>query len=225
MKKIKTIITQKRIRMAMFIVLDILAMTMCSFLSIGLRFDFHDISNIYIDNIYNYLLIDSIIIVAIFSILKIYKSMWSYASINELISIILACTSFEIVEYIYKLIFDIKMPRSYYLIKLILMYIFISAIRYSYRIAKTLRDYYQEKSGLNNTMIIGAGEAGRMLITEIYNNKTNFKNKVCCVIDDDKNKVGSYIKGILIVGNRKTIEYNAEKYNISDFLSFYKCFL
>lgn len=218
MKKIKTIITQKRIRMAMFIVLDILAMTMCSFLSIGLRFDFHDIPNIYIGNIYNYLLIDSIIIVAIFSILKIYKSMWSYASINELISIILACTSFEIVEYIYKLIFDIKMPRSYYLIKLILMYIFISAIRYSYRIAKTLRDYYQEKSGLNNTMIIGAGEAGRMLITEIYNNKTNFKNKVCCIIDDDKNKIGSYIKNIPVVGSRKEIKENVDKYNIEEII-------
>ena len=53
MTKIKNIITQKRIRIAMFIVLDILAITMCSFLSIGLRFDFHDIPNIYIDNIYN----------------------------------------------------------------------------------------------------------------------------------------------------------------------------
>ena len=47
MTKIKNIITQKRIRIAMFIVLDILAITMCSFLAIGLRFDFHDIPNIY----------------------------------------------------------------------------------------------------------------------------------------------------------------------------------
>ena len=65
MTKIKNIITQKRIRIAMFIVLDILAITMCSFLAIGLRFDFHDIPNIYIDNIYNFLIIDSIIIVVI----------------------------------------------------------------------------------------------------------------------------------------------------------------
>lgn len=218
MKKIKTIITQKRIRIAMFIVLDILAMTMCSFLSIGLRFDFHDIPNIYIDNIYNYLLIDSIIIVAIFSIFKIYKSMWSYASITELINIILACSSYELIEFIYKQIININMPRSYYLIKLILLYIFISSIRYSYRIARTMRDYYREKNGLTNTMIIGAGEAGRMLITEIYNNKTNFKNKVCCIIDDDKNKIGSYIKNIPVVGSRKEIKENVDKYNIEEII-------
>lgn len=218
MKKIKTIITQKRIRIAMFIVLDILAITMCSFLSIGLRFDFHDIPNIYIGNIYNYLLIDSIIIVAIFSIFKIYKSMWSYASITELINIILACSSYELIEFIYKQIINVNMPRSYYLIKLILLYIFISSIRYSYRIARTMRDYYREKNGLTNTMIIGAGEAGRMLITEIYNNKTNFKNKVCCIIDDDKNKIGSYIKNIPVVGSRKEIKENVDKYNIEEII-------
>lgn len=218
MKKIKTIITQKKIRIAMFIVLDILAMTMCSFLSIGLRFDFHDIPNIYIDNIYNYLLIDSIIIVAIFSIFKIYKSIWSYASITELINIILACSSYELIEFIYKQIINVNMPRSYYLIKLILLYIFISSIRYSYRIARTMRDYYREKNGLTNTMIIGAGEAGRMLITEIYNNKTNFKNKVCCIIDDDKNKIGSYIKNIPVVGSRKEIKENVDKYNIEEII-------
>ena len=218
MTKIKNIITQKRIRIAMFIVLDILAITMCSFLSIGLRFDFHDIPNIYIGNIYNYLLIDSIIIVTIFSIFKIYKSMWSYASITELINIILACSSYELIEFIYKQIININMPRSYYLIKLILLYIFISSIRYSYRIARTMRDYYREKNGLTNTMIIGAGEAGRMLITEIYNNKTNFKNKVCCIIDDDKNKIGSYIKNIPVVGSRKEIKENVDKYNIEEII-------
>lgn len=218
MTKIKNIITQKRIRIAMFIVLDILAITMCSFLAIGLRFDFHDIPNIYIDYIYNYLLIDSIIIVAIFSIFKIYKSMWSYASITELINIILACSSYELIEFIYKQIINVNMPRSYYLIKLILLYIFISSIRYSYRIARTMRDYYREKNGLTNTMIIGAGEAGRMLITEIYNNKTNFKNKVCCIIDDDKNKIGSYIKNIPVVGSRKEIKENVDKYNIEEII-------
>ena len=151
MTKIKSIITQKRIRIAMFIVLDILAMTLCSFLSIGLRFDFHNIPNIYIDNIYDFLIIDAIIIVILFSIFKIYKSMWSYASITELVNIIFACTSYEIIEFIYKGLIDIKMPRSYYLIKLVLLYIFISSVRYSYRIARTMRNYYLEKNGLTNT--------------------------------------------------------------------------
>ena len=69
-----------------------------------------------------------------------------------------------------------------------------------------------------NTMIIGAGEAGRLLINEIGNNPTNFSNKVRCVIDDNKNKIGTYIRGIPIVGSRNDIEVNCDKYNIKEII-------
>lgn len=214
----KKIMTQKNIRVIMFIMLDILSLTLCTFLAIALRFDFGTIPNRFIDNIYKYLIIDAIILIIIFRQFKIYRSMWSYASITEMISICFACTSYIFIEFIYKQIFSISMPRSYYLIKLFLMYIFIGAIRYSYRIARTVRDYYREKSGLKNTMIIGAGEAGKMLITEIYNNQVNFHNKICCIIDDDINKIGKYIKNIPIVGNRESIEKQVEKYDIQEII-------
>lgn len=218
MKKIKNILTQKRIRIIMFIILDIITLTLCSFLTIGLRFDFHNIPSMYIDNIYKYLFIDALILIIIFQLFKLYKSMWTYASIPELINVVVGCSLFQIIEFLYKEIINISMPRSYYLIKLLLMYLFVSAVRYSYRIARTLRDYHHEKNGLNNTMIIGAGEAGRLLITEIYNNKDNFKNQVKCVIDDDKNKIGNYIKNIPVVGSRKDIPNMVEKYNIEEII-------
>ena len=219
MEQFKNIIKEKKIRIIMFLVLDVLSLTLCSFLAMALRFDFHNIPYKYTNIIYNYLIIDALILIFIFWAYRIYKSMWSYASISELISIFFSCTTFILVEYIYKcLILKLPLPRSYYLIKLFLLYIFISAIRYSYRIAKTVKEYYRKRSGLKNTMIVGAGDAGRLLITEIWNNKANFKNKICCVIDDDKNKIGSYIKNIPIVGNRKTIAKNVEKYHIEEII-------
>lgn len=218
MKKAKKIFNQKRVRIIALIVLDIVALALCSFLALALRFDFHDITQKYIDNLFNYIIIDIIIMVTIFSFFKVYKSMWTYASITELINIMIACTIYEIVEFIYKNAFNLDMPNSYYLIKLFLLYIFISAIRFSYRIARALRDYERVRLGYTNTMIIGAGEAGRLLITEIYNNKENFKNKICCIIDDDKNKIGGYIKNIPIVGNRTKIKEFVNKYNIEEII-------
>ena len=94
----------------------------------------------------------------------------------------------------YKTIFDIKIPRSYFIIRGVLLVMFISAVRYAYRIARTVRENIRNKKELINTMIIGAGEAGRLLITEINNNPTNFGNRIMCVIDDDRNKKGSYIR-------------------------------
>lgn len=218
MKKINKFLKVKNVRIIMFMILDVLALTLCSFLSINLRFDFNNVPSMYLDNIYHYLIIDSIIMIIVFWICKLYKSMWSYASITELVNVFIGCTITLIIEVSYKLLFNINMPRSYYLIELLLLYIFVTATRYSYRIARTIKAYYKEKNGYCNTMIIGAGEAGRMLITEIYNNKSNFKNKVCCIIDDDKNKIGSYIKNKLIVGNRDKIKYYAEKYNIEEII-------
>lgn len=217
MAKLKKILNKKRIRIIMFIILDVLALTLCSFLALALRLDFHLEQN-YINNIYKYLFTDSLILICIFSIFRLYKSMWSYASINETINIIISCSIYEIISFLYKQILEVNLPRSFYIIELFLLYIFIGAIRYSYRIARVIKDYYHEKSGLTNTMIIGAGEAGRMLITEIYNNKVNFNNKICCIIDDDKNKIGSYIKNIPVVGNREYIEKAVENYNIEEII-------
>ena len=217
MAKLKNFLNKKRIRIIMFIILDVLALTLCSFLALALRLDFHWEQN-YINNIYKYLFTDSLILICIFSIFRLYKSMWSYASINETINIIISCSIYEIISFLYKQILEVNLPRSFYIIELFLLYIFIGAIRYSYRIARVIKDYYHEKSGLTNTMIIGAGEAGRMLITEIYNNKVNFNNKICCIIDDDKNKIGSYIKNIPVVGNREYIEKAVENYNIEEII-------
>lgn len=218
MKKVNKLLKKKNVRIIMFMILDVLALTLCSFLSINLRFDFNNVPSMYLDNIYKYLVIDSIIMLFVFWLCKLYKSMWSYASITELVNVVIGCTITLVIEASYKLIFNINMPRSYYLIELLLLYIFVIITRYSYRMARTLKAYYKEKNGYCNTMIIGAGEAGRMLITEIYNNKNNFRNKICCVIDDDKNKIGSYIKNKPIVGNRDKIKYYAEKYNIEEII-------
>ena len=217
MAKLKNFLNKKRIRIIMFIILDVLALTLCSFLALALRLDFHLEQN-YINNIYKYLFTDSLILICIFSIFRLYKSMWTYASINETINIIISCSIYEIISFLYKQILEVNLPRSFYIIELFLLYIFIGAIRYSYRIARVIKDYYHEKSGLTNTMIVGAGEAGRMLITEIYNNTTNFNNKICCIIDDDKNKIGNYIKNIPVVGNREYIEKAVENYNIEEII-------
>ena len=144
MKKVNKLLKKKNVRIIMFMILDVLALTLCSFLSINLRFDFNNVPSMYLDNIYKYLVIDSIIMLVVFWLCKLYKSMWSYASITELVNVVIGCTITLVIEASYKLIFNINMPRSYYLIELLLLYIFVIITRYSYRMARTLKAYYKE---------------------------------------------------------------------------------
>ena len=218
MKKIKNIVNKKVRRIAMLIVFDLLILVGCSFLSVALRFDFSSIPGAYIQNIYDYLWIDVCILLILFAVNKLYVSIWTFASINELINIFLSCISFTALEFMYKMLLDIKLPRSYFIIKGILLVLFVSLVRYAYRILRTVLANLRNKKESINTMIIGAGEAGRLLITEINNNPTNFGNRIMCVIDDDRYKKGNYIRNIPIVGNRNKIVSACEKYKIEEII-------
>ena len=218
MKKITNFLSVKRRRIIMLLVLDIFILAFSSFFALALRFDFINIPINFLNTFYTYFILDAVILLLVFVAFKLYLSIWSYASITELISIIFACVSYVILEFTYKFMFNIKMPRSYYLIKLLLLVVLVSGVRYAYRIVRTIRGLNARKHSNVNTMIVGAGDAGRLLINEIYNNPTNFGNNVVCVIDDNRNKIGSYIRGIPVVGNSKTIEENVIKYGIEEII-------
>ena len=217
-RKVTNLFREKRVNIIMFIMLDLLALLFASFVAIWLRFDFGTIPEPYATNSYDYFIFDFLILFTIFIIFKLYTTVWKYASVTELIDILAACTLFEFLSYIYKIIFSIEMPRSFFIIQFFLLVAFICSTRLGYRAARTLYIKFKSRSGATNTMLIGAGDAGRMIIDEVYNNSETLNTKIVCVIDDNKNKIGSYIKGIKIEGSTKDIERLAEKYGVTEII-------
>ena len=62
-------------------------------------------------------------------------------------------------------------------------------------------------------MLIGAGNAGQMILRDIRASR-EISEKVCCIIDDNPNKWNRYIDGVPVVGGREDILTNVEKYHI-----------
>lgn len=217
-KKVKSLFKEKLPNIILFVLLDFLVLMLASTFAIWIRFDLGNVPQPFLHNSYQFILIDFLIIFAIYSIFKLYTSVWKYASIIELIDIILANFLFEILTYIYKLIFDISMPRSYYLIEFFLLVMLTCATRLGYRVARTVHIKFENQKKNVKTMLIGAGDAGRMIIDEIYNNGDICDSKIVCVVDDDKNKVNHYIKGLKIEGSTKDIEMLADKYRIEEII-------
>ena len=218
MEKFKIFSRRKFNRISLFIILDILILIFTSLCSIYIRYDFGNIPVTYYDNIINYLWIDAILLVVIFMLFKLYTSVWTYASITEIINTINACLLFELISFLYKIGFDISLPRSYYIIQAMLLIIMVGGVRFSYRVIRTIIQKLDNRKKTINTMIVGAGQACRLLIHEIENNKEGFNNRIVCLIDDNREKVGSYINGKQIVGNSKSIEKNTSKYNIQEII-------
>lgn len=218
MKKVNNLIINKLPNIILFVILDAITMFLTSFFALWLRFDFSIIPYEYLSSLYECIAIDMIIMLIIFLVLKLYTSLWKYASIIEFINIIIGVVTTEIMCFIYKNMLYIKLPRSYYLIHLLLLILFVCASRFSYRIMRTIYFNYVNYKKKKHAMLIGAGDAGRFLIDEVLNNQSEFDYKISCVIDDNKRKLGTYIKSIPICGSRKDICDMVEKYQIDEII-------
>ncbi len=198
---------------------DVVIIIMASLGSLIARFDFSysSIDAVYLESMYHYLPIHIITTVLIFYFCKMYHSLWKFISIHELGYIILAnmisffmqIAGFHLLQY--------PIPRSYFFAEILLQTVMVVGIRFSYRFCRYLKEAREQRFGCGQpqkrVMIIGAGDAGRVIIKEILDSSF-LTMKVCCVIDDDYNKTGRYISGIPIVGDRFAILKNVEKYKI-----------
>ncbi len=91
-------------------------------------------------------------------------------------------------------------------------------VRYSYRIARTIIHSLPSKNHTKNVMIVGGGEAARMLIDEMQRNGEYKDTRVRCIVDDNRQKRGTRIRGILIVGDHHRIRLAIEKYAIDQII-------
>ena len=218
MRRVNNLFKKKKSKIILFILADILVIFITAILALWLRFDFLDVPAEYMNNVFKCLLPDILIMLLIFTLFKLYVSVWKYASISELFNVFLACILTEIIMYLYKSIFEFNMPKSFYFIQAILMILFVGGIRYSYRIVRAIVIRFEGNKRSVHTMIIGAGKAAILIIDEINRNQKDFDTKIVCVVDDDKEKIGTYIRHIPVVGNRDSIEKYAEKYHIEDII-------
>lgn len=218
MKAMNQLISKKQNRVVLFLIYDVMVLIISSYLAINLRFDFTIIPITYSKNLYSLLYLDIPILILVFTFFRLYTSSWKYASITELVGVVDAIAILEITMYVYKNLLKLGvMPRSYFIIQFLLLIILVGALRFSYRLYCYAMIRLEKAEGKINTMIIGAGDAGRLLITEIHSNE-KFNNKVKCFIDDNKEKRNTYLKGIPVVGNRKKIEDACLKYNIEEII-------
>ena len=218
MKTIKSLLAEKLPSITLFVLIDIIVVILASLLAIWICFDFAKIPNEYLTNTTNYLAFDFFILFAFFIVLKLYTSVWKYASILELVHIILACTATELISIAYKYLLGVKLPKSFYLLQLFLLIMLTCFSRFSFRLARAITIKLHGRKKTKNTMLIGAGDAGKMIIDEIYNNSTEFNTRIACVIDDRKSMVGSYIRGLKIEGTTKDINHLAEKHHIDNII-------
>lgn len=204
-------------RRLFLIILDAILINIASFSALLIRFDFRlsQIPTHYAEAVLSYTYINTVTAIIIFACFRLYNSLWKYAGIDELVNIIFACSISGVLQFIgMYFILHIHVPRSFYPLSMLFTMAFISISRFFYRYIRRVSKRYHNTSQ-SRIMIIGAGEAGSMIMREIAVSRY-INGTVICAIDDNKEKTGSFIQGVKVVGDRTKIIEAAEKYEITD---------
>lgn len=211
---------QLLVRRFFLIITDIVLINGSIILALVMRFDVN-ISLIepqYIDNFKDTWILFTIITLVIFWFFRMYHSLWQYASIAELYKIVEACITAEIAYLAMTAIWGKMLPRSCYFTAGVFMTVAMCTSRFMYRIIRTVIQNYRHTSEQINIMIIGAGEAANVLMREIANSRYLDNSRVVAIIDDDPQKIGKFIRGVKVVGNRNNIKEYARYYEVDEII-------
>ncbi|WP_051400673.1 nucleoside-diphosphate sugar epimerase/dehydratase [Clostridiales bacterium VE202-28] len=188
---------------------DMVMVWICACLALGLRFDL-SLSSVpieYAREVWKYGLLQMAVVSLIFYVGHLYAIMWGVSGIREMMQVLLACLVAALAQSVGILLFDARMPRSYYVLWFVLMSGATMSGRVSFQVLQKITDRinrFLEKSIPPRVMIIGAGKAGTLILREMKASEKVHGYPVC-LIDDDKDKQGRVIDGVSIVGDRKDI--------------------
>ena len=208
---------QKALRVACLVLADLILINLSAFLALYIRFEF-DFRQLYATTFLRDMLIyagiNSACTILIFHILKLYNSLWEFASVSELVRITLGCFFSAVFYMVGMFMLHLTVPRSFPAIYMLILCLLCGALRLSYRCVRRTRAGLRSE-GEKRTMLIGGGQAGAIALRE-FQTSPRSENKVVCIIDDSPNKVGCYLRGVKIVGGRSSIPAMAEKYDVDE---------
>jgi FlaA1/EpsC-like NDP-sugar epimerase len=154
----------------------------------------------------------------IFYLLRLYHSLWRYAGVIEMQNIFTACVFSSLLQFSGLQILKYPVPRSYYFLYCGVLLLLVMGSRFAYRFIRSIFRNTRTNGDINKVMIIGGGSAANTIIKEIRTSEHVYNTVVKGIIDDSKEKQGSFIHGIKVIGTRKNIVECAILYQINEII-------
>ncbi|HHV47198.1 MAG TPA: polysaccharide biosynthesis protein [Tissierellia bacterium] len=207
----------KRKTAILLLIFDVICINLAYFLPLYSRFG-GNVLMIFANSFIRHIPIILFIKIFVFYGFKLYKSLWEFASIDELVEVVEATVISNIISVFYLLVVNAGLPVNIYLMVLILDMAFIGGSRFCIRILRRFKIQLRvTDKNFKKVLIVGAGAAGSMVIRELRNHN-GLNSKPVAIIDDDPAKKNLNINGIPVVGNRNDIVHICKKYNIDEII-------
>ena len=129
---------------------------------LALRFGIFTMDIAYLEPAIKCLPADIVITVGVLAAFKLYNRVWTYAGIDEMISVFKASFVIEALYVVYRLLMQVDMPRSFYIFNWVFLFILLAGSRVSVRLFRQFRKKYEKTGDIRRVMIIGAGSAASL---------------------------------------------------------------
>ncbi|SUY45797.1 capsular polysaccharide biosynthesis protein [Clostridium putrefaciens] len=199
------------------VIIDIFSINVAYIIAFSLIY--YDIPRLYFDSFKRDAIIISLIYIVIFYIMKLYESLWNYASIDELMLVVGANILSGVVSTLFGYTLGSYIPINVHIIAVVMSTVLTLGFRLSFRIYRRglLYVYVRHNRNVNRVMVVGAGACGNMIIKEMLTIKEKSYNPVV-IIDDSSYKKGKSTCGVKVMGNRHDIERISKEQRIDTIL-------
>ena len=209
---------KKLIRIIFLLIVDAMLACFVQVFSLALRYEFQFqqmAASEHLAHILACLPFYILFVLLVFWMVGLYSSLWEYAGLEEAVRIISASVFVSVVQFFVMLLFKRRIPRSFPFLNAVFLSLAIGAVRFSYRIIRSVRGNKGTRRA--RTMLVGAGAAASVALKDLSEADTS-RNQVVCIIDDDPLKQGRRMRGVPIVGGRKDIPAMVRRYQVEQII-------
>lgn len=153
-----------------------------------------------------------------FYLFGLYNRLWGYSSLPEMIQIIKAISSSSLlVFFLDRILLTSSIPKSIHLLSLVFDFLLIGGSRFAIRLRQEILSTFENrKQQGRRILIIGAGQAGALIIREMQKKPTPYLP--VAIVDDDYHKLKQLLHGVPVVGSIRQLPQVVKDYQIDEIL-------
>ncbi|MBO4915859.1 MAG: polysaccharide biosynthesis protein [Oscillospiraceae bacterium] len=196
------------LKMLLIMVYDAISILIAGGLALLVRFDFSfdSIPETYLNGWFKFLPLQIGVTIVLFFLLHMYHFVWRNVSAHDVFYMVL-CTAFAFTQVTVASVYlGDKQPKSVIFIQFVFELILLVGGRCVLRFWEAVKQLMRRSHGDfdQRILVVGAGEAGRILARELLMS-SQLNAKLCCVVDDNESKWGKYLESAPIIGGRDVI--------------------
>ena len=143
----------KYLRIAILVLVDAAIVAFCSIVPLALRFGIFTMDVTYLEPAIKCLPADIVITIGVLAAFRLYNRVWSYAGIDEMLSVFKASLVIEALYVVYQIFANVDMPRSFYIFNWVFLFVLLAGSRVSIRVWRQFRRKYEKTETHRNVTV------------------------------------------------------------------------